>query len=105
VVSYTVAGGTRDLGLRIALGAGRRDVFAWVFVQGMRPVLAGSLIGLAGAVAVARALRSLLFDVAPTDPIVLGLVSLILLVAAALACYLPARRAARVDPVVALRVG
>lgn len=103
VVSYTVAGSTRDISLRIALGAGRRAVYAWVFAQGMRPVLVGFVSGLAGALVVARAMRSLLFEVAPTDPTALGIVSLILLLTAALACYLPARRASRVDPVVALR--
>lgn len=103
VVSYTVAGGTRDLALRIALGAGRRAVFAWVFAEGMRPVLVGFLVGLVSAMAAARAMRSLLFEVAPTDPVALGVVSLILLLAAALACYFPARRAARVDPAVVLR--
>ncbi|HYN10075.1 MAG TPA: ABC transporter permease [Vicinamibacterales bacterium] len=103
VVSYSVACSTRDIGLRMALGALRADVIRWVFSHGMRPVLVGLFAGLVGAVAVAIALRSLLFEVAPTDPLALGLVSLVLLLTSGLACYLPARRAARVDPVVALR--
>ena len=105
VVSYSVACSTRDIGLRMALGALRTDVIRWVFSHGMQPVLVGLLAGLVGAVAVARALRSLLFEVAPTDPLALGVVSLVLLLTSGLACYLPARRAARVDPVVALRSG
>ena len=105
VVSYSVACSTRDIGLRMALGALRTDVIRWVFAHGMRPVLVGLFVGLIAAIAVAGALRSLLFEVAPTDPLALGLVSLVLLLTSGFACYLPARRAARVDPVVALRSG
>ncbi|MGH9312594.1 MAG: FtsX-like permease family protein [Vicinamibacterales bacterium] len=105
VVSYSVACSTRDIGLRMALGAGRNDVLRWVFARGMQPVLAGLFLGLVGAIAGASALRSLLFEVAPTDPLALGLMSLVLLLTAALACYLPASRAARVDPAAALRSG
>lgn len=105
VVSYSVACSTRDIGLRIALGAGRGAVLRWVFARGMQPVLAGLFVGLVGAIAGATALRSLLFEVTPTDPLVLGLMSLVLLLTAALACYVPASRAARVDPAAALRTG
>ena len=105
VVSYSVACSTRNIGIRIALGARRTDVLRWVFARGMQPVLVGLFVGLVGAIAAARALRNLLFSVAPTDPLALGLMSLVLLLAAGLACYLPASRAARVDPAAALRSG
>ena len=103
VVSYSVACRTRDIGLRIALGALRADVMRWVFASGMRPVLIGLGVGLVGAIAVASTLRSLLFEVAPADPLALGTVALVLLLASAAACYLPARRAAAMDPILALR--
>jgi putative ABC transport system permease protein len=103
VVSYSVACRTRDIGLRIALGARATDVMRWVFAGGMRPVLVGLGAGLAGAVAIASTLRNLLFDVAPADPLTLGVVALVLLAASGLACYLPARRAAALDPMTALR--
>jgi len=103
VVSYSVACRTRDIGLRIALGAMRGDVMRWVFALGMQPVLIGLLVGLGGAIAIARTLRSLLFGITPTDPVSLGSVALVLQLSSGLACYLPARRAARLDPMVALR--
>jgi putative ABC transport system permease protein len=103
VVSYSVACRTRDIGLRMALGAGRGDVMRWVFAIGFRPVLFGLAAGLFAAIAIGRALRGLLYGIAPTDPVSLGLVGLVLLLTAALACYVPARRAARLDPSIALR--
>ena len=103
VVSYSVACRTREIGLRIALGAVRSDVMRWVFSDGMRPVLIGLVIGLGGAVMIAQTLRSLLFEITPVDPLSLGSVGLVLLLTSGLACYLPAHRAARVDPIVALR--
>jgi predicted permease len=103
VVSFSVACRTRDIGLRIALGAMRTDVMFWVFSTGMRPVLIGLLAGLSGAIAVARAARSLLFGIAPSDPLSLGAVALVLLVTSGFACYLPARRAAALDPSITLR--
>jgi putative ABC transport system permease protein len=103
VVSYTVACRTRDIGLRMALGAMRADVMRSVFAHGMQPVVAGLVTGLIVAVAVASLLRAMLFGVAPADPLSLAVVALVLLAAAGFACYLPARRAAALDPVVALR--
>jgi putative ABC transport system permease protein len=103
VVSFAVACRTREVGLRIALGAMKSDVMRWVFSQGMKPVLIGLLTGLGAAVAIATTLRSLLFEITPTDPVSLASVVSILLLTSALACYLPARRATRLDPMTALR--
>jgi putative ABC transport system permease protein len=103
VVSYAVACRTRDIGLRLALGARPREIVRGVVSAGMRPVVIGLGIGMAGAVATATLLRGLLFGVAPTDPVALGGVAVLLLVTAAAACYVPAHRASRLDPVVALR--
>jgi putative ABC transport system permease protein len=103
VVSYSIACRTRDIGLRIALGALPGDVMRWVFAFGLRPVLAGLAAGMFVATAIGRALRGLLYGIAPTDPASFGLVALILLMTAMLACYLPARHAAKLDPTIALR--
>ncbi len=103
VVSYNVACRTRDIGLRIALGAARLDIARWVFSGGMKPVTAGLIAGLAATVGVAASVRSLLFGIAPTDPVALAAVTATLLLTSGLACYLPARRAASLDPIVALR--
>jgi len=103
VVSYTVVRRTREIGLRLALGATPREVVGWVFSRGMRPVFIGVGAGVLGAMALAQAMRHLLFGIGPLDPAAFGGVALVLLMAAALACYLPARRAAELDPLTALR--
>ena len=103
VVAFSVAQRTREIGIRVALGARTADVLRLIVGQGMRLVLVGGLIGLAGALAISRILRSLLFGIGPTDPFTFVLSSALLAGVALLACWLPARRAARVDPVVALR--
>ncbi|HEU0178292.1 MAG TPA: ABC transporter permease [Blastocatellia bacterium] len=98
VVSLSVSSRTREIGLRMALGASPPAVKRWVFARGLRPVFIGAVAGLLGAVIIATSLRSLLFAVEPADPIALGAVTFILLCASLLACYLPARRAASLNP-------
>ena len=98
VVSYTVACRTRDIGLRLALGATRQDIMRWVVSIGMRPVVIGLVIGIGSAIATATALRGVLFGVAPTNPVALGGVAGLLLATAAAACYIPAIRASRLNP-------
>jgi putative ABC transport system permease protein len=103
VISYSVAQRTREIGIRIVLGAGRQNVLRLVVGQGMKLVAVGVALGLVAAVALMRLMKSLLFEVSATDPWTFVIVVLLLMSAAALACYLPARRASRVDPIVALR--
>jgi putative ABC transport system permease protein len=103
VTAYHVAQRRREIGLRVALGAGRPDVVRMVLGQGMRLVGAGLLIGLPAAIAATGALRSLLFAVEPHDASVLAAIAVLLAFVAALACAVPAVRAARIDPAVALR--
>jgi putative ABC transport system permease protein len=103
VLSYMVAQRTRDIGIRIALGASQRQIVWDVLGFGMRLAGIGLAVGLAAALAATRLLSSLLYGVRPTDAITFAAVSLILLVVALIASYLPARRAMRVDPMVALR--
>jgi len=103
VVSYGVTNRTREIGVRIALGATTRDVLQFVAAEGMRLTLIGMIIGVVLAVGVAFILSHVVFGVHTFDAVAFPLVVLMLLATAALACWLPARRATKVDPIVALR--
>jgi putative ABC transport system permease protein len=103
VINYSVAQRTHELGIRIALGAQRSDVFRLVIGQGLTLALVGVGLGAAGAFAVTRLLRGLLFGVSPTDALTFVIVSALVIAVALFACYLPGRRAMRVDPLEALR--
>jgi len=103
VIAWTVRQRTREIGVRMALGAQRRAVLALVLGRGLKLAGAGIVLGLIGAISSTQLLRSLLFGVGPTDPITFVVVPLLLVVVALLACWLPARRAAAVDPMEALR--
>jgi putative ABC transport system permease protein len=103
VINYSVAQRTHEIGIRVALGAQRRDVFKLIVGQGLILALVGVAIGSLGAFAMTRLITRLLFGVSPTDRVTFLLVSLLVTVVAMLACYIPARRATKVDPLVALR--
>jgi ABC-type antimicrobial peptide transport system permease subunit len=102
-MAYLVSQGTRELGIRLALGASPRDLLALVVRQGMVVTVAGVMIGLALAFAVTRLMRGLLFGVHATDPLTFTAIAGILTLVALLASYVPARRAARIDPSISLR--
>jgi putative ABC transport system permease protein len=103
VMAYFVTQRTREIGVRIALGAQRSDVLNLILRSGMGLVALGLAIGLLGALALTRLMSSLLFEVSPTDPLTFAAVALCVVLAALLACFIPARRAIRVDPLIALR--
>ena len=103
VASYSVSRRTQEIGLRVALGAGRRDILRLIVGHGIRLIAIGIIVGLTGALALTRSLASLLYGVGSTDPATFGGAPLVLAAAGLAACYIPARRAAKVDPSVALR--
>lgn len=103
LMHYSVAQQTRELGIRLALGARESDVLSHVLRAGLRLAVAGIIIGLAAALALTRVMRSLLYDVSPTDPLTLAAAAAVLVSVAFAACLLPAARAARLDPTTAMR--
>jgi predicted permease len=103
VMAYSVSRRTREIGVRVALGASSTDVLRMILGQGLRTIFIGVAIGIAGSLALTRTVESLLFGVTATDPLTFGAVTLLLVGTALLACYIPARRATKVDPLVALR--
>jgi len=103
VISYLVGQRTHELGIRLALGAQRKDVFRLVLGHGMRMALGGVALGLIAALGLTRLLSKMLFGVSSTDPATFGVIALLLTAVALLACFVPARRATKVDPLVALR--
>ena len=103
VMAWSVAQRTREIGIRMALGAQHRDVLAMIVKQGMKLVVIGVVIGLPLALAVMQLMKSLLFGLSTIDPLALSTVTLLMAIVALIASYIPARRATRVDPLVALR--
>ncbi len=103
VISYSVTQRTNEIGIRMALGAVQKDVLGMIVSQGARLALGGIAIGVVASLALTRGMESLLFNVSPFDPVTLTAVAALLVMVALFACYVPARRAASVDPMIALR--
>ena len=104
IVSFATGQRTREIGVRVAIGGSSRDILTLVFAEGARRVAVGVLVGLAGSLATTRIVAALLYQVSPTDPLTLAATTALLGAVALLACYWPAHRATRVDPLVALRM-
>jgi ABC-type antimicrobial peptide transport system permease subunit len=102
-LAYDVSQRTREIGVRSAIGATRGAITSLIIRQGLWKAAIGVVLGLGGAVALSSSMETLLFDVQPTDPVVFGSVSLVLVAVAGLASYMPARRASRIEPLQALR--
>jgi ABC-type antimicrobial peptide transport system permease subunit len=103
VTSYTVSQRTREMAIRLALGASHRELLRLVLREGLAVTLAGTVVGLAGTLLVSRLMKAYVYGISSTDPLTLTAACLVLAAIALLASYIPARRAARVDPMVALR--
>ena len=103
VMAFLVQTRTHEIGVRMALGATARDVFKLIVGRGMKLTVIGVVIGVVGAIALTRLMQGLLFNISATDPVTFVLISILLSLAAFFACYIPARRASKVDPLVALR--
>jgi ABC-type antimicrobial peptide transport system permease subunit len=103
VLSYIVSQQTREIGVRVALGATSQGIIAQILTRGLRLAVIGVGIGLLIALGLARFIAGMLYEVSAADPVTFVLVPVLLLIIAVLACYVPARRATRVDPIVALR--
>jgi ABC-type antimicrobial peptide transport system permease subunit len=105
MIAYSVAQRTQELGVRRALGAQESDILRLVISQAVTLALAGIVIGIGGALALMQMMRSLLFNVSPTDPTTFAAIAVIFMAVTLVASYIPARRAAEIDPMTALRVG
>ena len=103
LMAYTLSQRTHEIGVRVAVGAQRRDVLNLVVGEGAKLALLGVAIGIGAALGLTRVMASLLFEVKPTDPATFAIVAIFLVIVGIVACYIPARRAMRVDPMVALR--